>query len=142
MMLVRRFGWTSLIALLVTSVLGCASSGTTKAIGPQDLPSLAGKWAGTMNLPGGGASVPGTLELSPDGTYNAQAGAFIAQGKAQVKDGSLMLVPTMTTGVGPGVRGPRSSSAALSERPDGTQVLTGYGHSDAGPFDFQVTRRR
>jgi hypothetical protein len=139
---IKTVVWNSLIAALVVTVLGCASSGATKAIGPQDMPSLAGKWSGTLNLPGGGATAPGTLEITPDGSYTAMAGAFIAQGKAQIKDGSLTLVPTMTTGVGPGVRGPRTSSASLSERPDGTQVLTGYGHSDAGPFDFQVSRRK
>jgi hypothetical protein len=30
----------------------------------------------------------------------------------------------------------------LSEREDGMLVLRGHGHSNAGPFDFEVTRQK
>ncbi|MGH7388090.1 MAG: hypothetical protein ACREM3_01340 [Candidatus Rokuibacteriota bacterium] len=140
MMTSRNCVWTSLlIAVFTVSALGCASSGTSKAIGPSDLSSLAGKWTGTLVLPSG-RSAPGTFELSPNGDYLTQASGFTARGKAQVKDGNLALVSTSTTG---GLAtGQRTSAASLSERADGMLVLTGSGHSDSGPFSFDVSRKK
>jgi hypothetical protein len=134
--------WISLlVAAFVGSAVGCASSGMSKTIGPNDLPTLAGKWAGTINLPSGRPAT-GTLDLSANGDYVVQAAGFGATGKAQVKDGQLVLVPTTTSGGGGAMTGPRSSTAALSQRPDGSQVLTGDGHSGTGPFSFEVVRQK
>lgn len=141
MVTIRRPSWVSLMIAVVAAgiAVGCASTGTPKAIGPNDLPSLAGKWSGSVTLPSG-RSGPGTMEMSRAGDYSVQAAGFVAQGKAQVKDGGLTLVPTTTSGGGGAVTGPRSSTASLSERPDGSLVLTGSGHSSAGPFNFEFTR--
>jgi hypothetical protein len=134
--------WISLLnAVLVVLALGCASSGGRKAIGPNDLPSLAGKWAGTIVLPSGNTR-RGTLDLSPTGDYVVQTAGFGAAGKAEVKDGQLVLVPTATSGGGGSMTGPRSSTASLSQRPDGALVLTGSGRSAAGPFGFDVVRQK
>lgn len=132
--------WTTLlIAVLVIATAGCATSGVPKPI--TDLPSLAGTWVGPASLPGG-LNVPSArIELKPDGSYSAQAGAFQAWGKATVKDGALTLVPTSSTGGLDAVAGNRSSSASLSDRA-GAMVLTGYGHSDRGPFYFEVTKQK
>ena len=142
-MLGTKNGVGLLIVMFTAVAIGCASTGTPKTIAAGDLPSLAGTWDGTLIPPSGGmGSTPttGTLTLSANGDYAARAGAFAAQGKAQVKDGGLQLTSTSTTG---GLAtGQRTSTAALSERPDGTLVLTGFGHSDAGPFNFEVTRRK
>ena len=144
-MMIVRGAWTSLlIAVFVVSALGCAisdmsKSGVTKPIGPNDLPSLAGKWTGTVTLPSGQSEF-GTFELLSTGEYVAQAGAFNARGTAQVKDGNLALASTSTSG---GLStGQRTSTASLSERPDGTLVLRGTGHSDRGPFSVDVSRRK
>jgi hypothetical protein len=137
----HRQQWLTIVVAAVIIASGCASTGTPKAIGPNDLPSLAGRWSGTVTLPSG-RSEPGTLELLPSGDYAVQTRGFSAQGKAQVKDGSLTLVPTMTSGAGGAVTGPRSSVATLSERPDGTRVLSGSGHSSVGPFNFEVVRQK
>jgi hypothetical protein len=108
-------------------------------IGPNDLSSLAGRWVGTVTPPSGRA-IPGTMDLSPNGDYVTRAGAFSAQGKSQVKDGALQLVSTSTTG---GLStDQRTSTATLSQRSDGSLVLNGRGHSDAGPFDFEVVRQK
>ena len=130
-----------LIGVFVAAALGCASTGKSKAIGPNDLSSLAGKWNGTLTLPSG-RSEQGTLELSPNGNYTVQATGFTAAGQAQVKDGNLTLVPTATSGGGGAVTGARSSVASLSERPDGTLVLRGSGNSGTGPFNFEVVRQK
>jgi hypothetical protein len=140
MITIRRSPWVSLPIAIVTLVaLGCATSGPSRAIAPDGVSTLAGKWVGTVTLPSG-RSVPGTFELMPTGDYATEASGFSARGKAQVKDGNLTLVSTSTSG---GVAtGQRTSLASLYERPDGTQVLRGTGHSDAGPFSFEVSRRK
>ena len=66
--------------------------------------------------------------------------AFSATGKAVIKDGNLYLTSTSTTG---GIAtDQRTSTASLSERSDGAQVLNGFGHADAGPFNFVLTRQK
>jgi hypothetical protein len=141
MMTTNRSLWIFLfLGMLALSALGCATGGgTAKAIGPNDLPTLAGKWVGSVTPPSG-RPIPGTMDLSPAGDYVVRTGAFSAQGKAQAKDGGLQLVSTFTTG---GLStGQRTSTATLSERSDGSLVLRGNGHSDAGPFDFEVVRQK
>ena len=139
-MVTKRSPWVFvMIAAFSMIAFGCASSGAAKPIAASDLSSLSGKWIGWVNLPTGG-SVPGTWELSPSGDYTTRAGAFSATGKAQVKGGALEL--TSTGGSGPLGAGQRSATAMLSEREDGMLVLRGHGHSNAGPFDFEVTRQK
>ena len=137
--------WPSfLIGVFAIAVFGCAGAdmgpGVAKTIGPNDLASLAGMWEGSMTLPSG-QNVIGTVQLSASGTYTANARAFSSAGTAQVKDGNLVLNATSTSGGGGAISGPRTSTASLSQRADGTMVLTGYGHSSAGPFNFQVTKK-
>jgi hypothetical protein len=132
--------WLSIV-VFVAVAMGCASSGagTQTALAPGDMASLAGTWDGTFTPPSGGFQ-PGTLTISPNGEYVARAGAFAATGKAQVKDGALMMTSTNTSG---GIAvDQRTSTARLSRRADGVQVLSGSGHSDAGPFNFEVTRQK
>ena len=140
-MMLARSGISAglLIAVFVASSLGCASMmGTPKQIGPNDMAMLAGKWSGMFSAPWGQA-IPGTIDIMPNGTYTARGGAFLAEGKATIEDGNLTLVPTMTTGV---PTRPRGSSASLTERSGGTLVLSGYGHSDRGPYNFEVTKQK
>jgi hypothetical protein len=135
----RMIGVSWLVIVVALSTLGCATggSGTPRAIGPNDLPSLAGKWIGNVVLPSGRAE-QGTLELLPNGSYVARAGSFAAQGNATVKDGNLSLVSTSTSG---GLStAQRTSTASLSQRDDGSLVLRGNGHSDQGVFSFDVAR--
>ncbi|MGH2392171.1 MAG: hypothetical protein ACRDGH_01555, partial [Candidatus Limnocylindria bacterium] len=110
MVIARRYVGTSLLLAIVTvAALGCAAtSAPTKAIGANDLASLAGRWIGDVTLPSG-ASLPGTWDLTPGGDYTTRAGAFSATGKAQVKDGNLVLMSTSMTGGGS--TGPRTSTA-------------------------------
>lgn len=139
-MLNKRSPWAFVvITAFAMAALGCASSGTAKPVAASDLPALSGKWTGWVSLPTGG-SVPGTWELSPGGDYVTRAGAFSATGKAVVKAGALEL--TSTSGSGPLGTGTRTATAFLSEREDGMLVLRGHGHSNAGPFDFEVARQK
>jgi hypothetical protein len=127
------------IAVFTTAALGCASSGVPKYIGPNDLPSLAGTWTGWVTLPSGRA-FEATTNLSSTGDYVVRGAAFSATGKAVIKDGNLYLTSTSTTG---GIAtDQRTSTASLSERSDGAQVLNGFGHADAGPFNFLLVRQK
>jgi len=142
-MLRPRRGMGLLIMMLTAAVIGCASTDTSRGLAPGDLAALAGTWNGTITPPSGGggiANTEGTLTLSPNGDYVARLGAFVTQGQAEIKDGALMLTSTSTSG---GLTtSQRTSTATLSERPDGMLVLSGFGHSDSGPFNFEVTRKK
>jgi hypothetical protein len=128
-----------LIAVFTASALGCASAGKPKFIGPNDLPSLAGTWVGWVTLPSGSA-FEATTDLSPNGNYVVRGGAFTATGRAVVKDGNLSITSTSMSG---GVATEqRTSTASLSERQDGALVLNGFGHADAGPFNFLIVRQK
>jgi hypothetical protein len=139
MILTRSAVWTSLlIAVVVVVASGCATAGVPKPI--TSMQSIAGTWVGPASLPGGQNVPSARVEFKPDGSYAATAGAFQAWGKATVKDGALTMVPTNSTGGLDMVAGNRSSSASLSDR-GGAMVLTGYGHSDKGPFYFELTKQ-
>jgi hypothetical protein len=130
---------TLVVALFTLTALGCASTGA-KPVAVKDISSLAGKWSGWVRLPTGG-SVPGTFELAPSGEYVTRAGAFSSQGRAQVKEGAMVLVAT--GGSGPLGTTERTSTASLVERSDGMLVLKGTGRDDrGGPFDFEFTRQK
>ena len=58
-------------------------------------------------------------------------------GKAQIKDGSLIL--TGTGGSGRLGVSPRTSTAWIGER-GGILVLSGSGRDDIGPFNFEFTK--
>lgn len=129
-----------LIGVFAVAAVGCATTGgASRTIGPNDLPSLAGKWNGTLTL-ASGTSTQGTLDMAPSGDYTVQAAGFSAAGRAQVRDGNLTLVPSATSGGGGARTGERSSVASLSERSDGMLVLRGSGSSASGPFNFEVMR--
>jgi hypothetical protein len=136
----RHGVWVYLLtAVFVASALGCASTGKPKFIGPNDLPSLAGTWTGWVTLPSGRA-FEATTDLSRNGDYVMRGGAFSATGRAVVKDGNLLITSTSTTG---GIATEqRTSTASLSERQDGSLVLNGFGHADAGPFNFLLVRQK
>ena len=125
------------ISLLTLTVVGCASTGSTP-VAAKDIPSLAGKWDGWVRTTGGG-SIPATLELSPGGDYMTRTGAHETQGKAQIKDGSIVLVGT--AGSGRLGLSSRESTASISER-NGVMIMRGTGRDDIGPFDFEFTRRQ
>ena len=140
MVTTRRSAYVMLtIALLAVTVSGCASSGTTKPVAVKDLSSLAGKWNGSIKTTGSG-SRPATFELTPGGDYVTRTEGFNTQGKAQIKDGALVLTGTGGTGR-LGVSG-RTSTASIVERSGGILVLTGSGHDDIGPFDFEFTKQK
>jgi hypothetical protein len=127
------------IALFAMTVNGCVSAGTTTPVAVKDLSSVAGKWTGWIRTTGSG-SLPATFELTPGGDYTTRTEGYSTQGKAQVKDGGLVLVGTSGTGR-LGVSG-RTSTASLVERAGGIQVLTGSGRDDIGPFEFEFTKQK
>ena len=101
---------------------------TFEPLEPTNLAALAGRWSGTLTLPSGTVA-RGTMVLSPTGDYVTRAVGFSAQGTAQIKDGSVLLVTTR-----------RTALASLGRHADGRLVLRGRGHDDRGAFSFEVSR--
>ena len=129
-----------LIGVLFIAAAGCASSTESMtSAAPIDLPSLAGTWQGTAAGPQG-LSQPITMKIAADGMYSTDGGVYTAQGTAQVKDRTLVLTPTSTTG---GQAASRVATAVFSEKRQPSQViqvLTGSGASSSGPYSFEVSR--
>jgi len=134
----RSVGLSLLAGMVVLAVVGCATSGWPKFIGHDDLKSLAGAWQGALVGRTGGL-LPMMVVVNADGTYVTTAEAYSSRGTARVADGNLLLRSGETTA---GQTPERTSAATLSQRDDGTFVLTGSGRSDAGPFSFVVTKTK
>ena len=140
MVTTRRSACVALtIVLFALTVVGCASTGATKPVAVKDFSMLAGKWNGWIRMTGGGSS-PATFEMTSNGDYTTRTEGFNTQGKAEVKDGAVILVGTGGSGR-LGVSG-RRSTASLSERADGVLVLTGSGRDDIGPFEFEFVKQK
>jgi len=141
MVSMKSGAWVALaLAIFTVSALGCAST-DTKPVATRDLSSIAGRWTGSVTLPGG-TTTQGTVDIGTTGDYVLQAGAFAARGTASLKDGDVVFTPSYSSGSGANVLGRRSSTASITTRPDGTLVMTGFGHSDGGPFNFMATRQK
>lgn len=128
------------IVFAVSTIAGCASTGTAKKLTAADAGLLPGVWTGTMNPPGGSGTIAGTLTIKPDGTYTVEAGAFTSTGKSEIKDGVVQFVST--GGSGALAAGDRSGSATLMDR-DTRWGLVGSGRgSVAGPYNFEVSKAK
>ena len=135
---VETFTAVALFGLLLG---GCATGdgrGTVKALVPADAPALAGLWQGSLTVMSG-VSSPATLTVNADQTYIIRAGAFTAQGKAEIQEGRLEFISTATSGVGS--TGSRIGTAVVLDRGD-AWGLVGSGQSPAGPYNFEFSRRR
>jgi multidrug efflux pump subunit AcrB len=127
------------IAFFAVTVIGCASTGTTTPVAVKDFSAIAGKWSGWIRTTGSG-SIPATFELTPAGDYVTRTEGYNTQGKAQIKDGALVLVGTSGSGrLGVSAR---TSTASITERSGGMLVMTGTGRDDIGPFDFEFTKQK
>ena len=126
------------IALFAVIALGCATTGTTTPVAVKDFSAVAGKWTGWIQTTGSGSN-PATFELTPGGDYVTRTEGFNTQGKAQIKDGSLIL--TGTGGSGRLGVSPRTSTAWIGERA-GMLIMTGSGRDDIGPFNFEFTKQK
>jgi hypothetical protein len=132
----RRGGAWVLAAVLILAT-GCASSGWPKFIGPDHLKTLVGTWQGGLAGQTAGL-LPMGVTVNPDGSYVVTAEAYSSRGLARVSDGRLVFQPD---GAG-GTASPEPTAATLSQRDDGTLVLTGSGRSAPGPFSFVVTKTK
>jgi hypothetical protein len=129
-----------MIGLVAVAMAGCATAGavgTPMTVQPADLPKLAGGWQGTASSGLTGSNQPASLTIKPDNTYEMRVGAFTATGTVQAKDGRLLVTNTTTTGIPP----ERRVSDAVVTRRDGRWFITGYGHSDRGPFSYELSKQ-
>jgi hypothetical protein len=124
------------VGVVALVALGCASSGWPKFVGQDDLKMVAGTWRGGLIGHTGGL-LPMGVTIDADGTYVTTAEAYSSRGTASVRDGALVLQSAAAPG---SPAADRSAVATVSQRDDGTLVLTGSGRSEAGPFAFVVTQ--
>lgn len=103
-----------------------------------DLKSLAGVWDGSAAGPSGKGE-QAELTINPDGTYVSRMGAFSGTGVLRVVDGKI--VADSKTASGGVAVAQRHATMMLGDRA-GTLVLSGQGASAAGPFSFEVTKRK
>lgn len=127
-------------AVVACSVLSCARAEKPplKAVPPGDVKNLAGVWNGWIVGPSG-KSEQAELTINPDGTYVSRMQGFTTTGVLQVT-GSTILADSQTATGGVAV-GQRHATMMLGERA-GALVLSGQGQSAAGPFSFEVTKRK
>lgn len=128
-----------MIGLVVSAFVGCATGGasTPRAVDAADVPRLAGGWQGYA-ASASGQQHTALITINRDGTYYGQFGAFTTSGTVQARDGRLVITATATSGI-PADK--RVSEAVLTERAD-RWVITGYGHTDGGPFSYEVSRQK
>jgi hypothetical protein len=136
----RNLLLTVVAAVAAVSMLSCATMEKPKprAVQPGDLKGLAGVWDGSAAGPSG-KSEPAEVTINPDGTYVSRMGAFSGTGVLRVVDGKI--VADSKTASGGVAVGQRHSTMTLGDRA-GALVLTGRGQAAAGPFSFEVTKRK
>jgi hypothetical protein len=97
--------WTAcvLIAGIVASLAGCASTGSSTVIPVTDVKSLAGKWAGIADGSGSGQQDYVEMTIREDGTYDVTTsrtiGRYRGTGKIALRDGQLALQGSEAAGV-------------------------------------------
>lgn len=125
-------------ALVGGLVSGCASRGTVKPLTTgADLAGLAGRWDG-FGTGAGGGSRRAVMEISRDGRYRAEIGAFVSSGSLRLANGGLA---TMPDGAARGAFATDYGATGELRERDGRHVLSLEGLSDRGPYSLEVTKR-
>jgi hypothetical protein len=122
----------TLMVLVATAVYALAHPAV------KDAKSLAGKWTGTARPPSGKA-FPVEVQIQPDGSYTSMIGATTGKGSIKIEGGKIMAEGHLSgpAGVAAGV----SKSQLTVTSKGGKQVISGAGRNEAGPFDYELTKR-
>lgn len=117
--------------MILTICAGCATVGVEKRLEPGDLPSLAGRWTGYLEIAGTPAHARRVVELTihPDGSFVGVHAASRSEGRVAIVDGKAEF--RAKTGPNESL-----SRATLYER-NGKRILSGHGRSDVGPYSFE-----
>jgi hypothetical protein len=99
-----------------------------------DVKALAGKWKG-WGTGSSGSGFPIEVQINADGSYTSQMESGRGSGTFKVADGKITTSGQLS---GPNPT-PTASQVTLTTKA-GKQVLTGQGHSDRGPYSFELTK--
>lgn len=133
----RRPMVVALAMVLVFLSTACASSKTAPAaVAPADVRSLAGMWDGFAS-PTAGGSIPIEVQVQPDGTYVSRMGASSGTGAFRMVNGRIVTEGHLSGSA----YGSAGQSTAVVKQRDGRTVLSGQGRNDAGPFNYELTKR-
>jgi hypothetical protein len=103
----------------------------------KDIQSLAGKWTG-WGTPASGSAFPMEVRINPDGSYTSMMGATSGKGQLKVVDGKISAEGHLSGPAGVAAGTGKSQATLATKR--GKQVLSGAGRSDAGPFNYELTK--
>jgi hypothetical protein len=125
--------------LALTLMLLVVTAGYAMAQPPvKDVKSLAGKWTGTARPPSGKA-FPVEVQIQPDGSYTSMIGATTGKGTIKIEGGKIMAEGHLS---GPaGVAAGAGKSQLTVTTKGGKQMISGAGRNEAGPFDYELTKR-
>jgi len=130
------------LGLLAVVVVGCASKMHARAVDPSIIPKLAGNYTGYYTGAGGSMN-PATLTIDDKGNYTmsiTQTGTSTT-GTVAADGGQLVFKRTGRTGPSQD-RAFASGTVDYQEAPDGSVMLTGFGHDDVGPLSVSFTKRK
>ena len=126
----------TLMFVVCGAIYAWAQQAPTQAV--KDIQSLAGKWTGWAT-PASGSAFPIEVHINPDGTYTSLMGAASGTGSFKVVDGKVMADGHLSGPKG-AAAGTGMSQATIATKGD-KQVLTGAGHNDAGPFNYELIKQ-
>jgi hypothetical protein len=128
-----------ILVLALMIVVGAATYAVAQQPQPseavKDIQSLAGRWTGWATPPSGSA-FPIEVFINPDGTYSSMMAARTGTGTFKVDQGKIT-----TTGHISGPTVGDTWSQVTHSTQGGRQVLTGAGRSEAGPFNYELTKQ-
>jgi hypothetical protein len=127
------------LALVLVLVMAVSASAQQALPAPaaQDLQKLAGKWSGWATGTSGSA-VPVEVVIQPDGTYVSRIGTSSGQGVIKVDGGKFMTQGHLSGPAGVAA-GPSQSQLTVATKGQ-RQVMSGRGRTEAGPFDYELTK--
>ena len=107
---------------------------------PPDIKSLAGTWTGYAS-PTRGSNVQLQIVLKPDGSYTSQWGSTMGKGMVKTEGGKLVAEGNLISGTRTVEAGTGKSELAVTSQGE-TQIITGVGRDDDGPFNFRLTKQK
>jgi hypothetical protein len=128
------------VLVLVTSFAACATAPPPRALGPADLPDLAGTWNGRV-VTRSGTALPAELTIQRDGTYVGRWGASRVEGRITAHEGQVVFQNTAISGPQGTVGGTPRGGATLHDGAGG-RMLLGESQSELGPLTFELTQSK
>jgi hypothetical protein len=130
------------LGVLAVTAAGCASKQHSAPVDPSIIPKLAGKYTGYYTDAGGNAN-PAVLDVDAQGNYKMTIiqSDITNSGKVSVVDGQVVFTRTGRTGPSQD-RAFATGTVDVLQRPDGTIMLSGFGHDDVGPLSVSFTKRK